>query len=359
MSVINDMLNALDARRAPPLAGTTAISVEHSTPGSRRWRVMVVLGTAAVAATAFADWPVLLSSAPRAPQPPAIVAGALAPTVANLAAQADASAPPADPLAPPVATAPAAARRVLQASVAPRAVAQGAPMAPTPFAQTAALTPAATTAPVALPAPVALAAPNLRGTAEKHPVAPSAGQRATLAYRQALDLGASGHSSAAIDRALEALAADPDHAGARQLAAVLMFEARRLDEAGALLRAGLDRMPQQPRLAYLLARLKAETGDADGALALLPASTALAGEAHGLRAAILARQGRYTEALPAYEAALRQDPGNATWWLGLGLALEANQQFDLARQALRRARALGTLQPDVQTYIEHKLASLG
>ena len=352
MSVINDMLTALDARRAPPLPGTTVVSLEHGTTKSRRWRVMVVLGTAAVAATALADWPVLLSSAQRTPQPPAIVADALAPTVANPAARADA-------LAPPVATAPAAARRVLQASVAPRAVAQGAPMAPTPVAQTAALTPAATTPPLALSAPVALAAPTLRGTAEKHPVAPSAGQRATLAYRQALDLGASGHSSAAIDRALEALAADPDHAGARQLAAVLMFEARRLDEAGALLRAGLDRMPQQPRLAYLLARLKAETGDADGALALLPAGTALAGEAHGLRAAILARQGRYTEALPAYEAALRQDPSNATWWLGLGLALEANEQIDLARQALRRARALGTLRPDVQTYIEHKLAALG
>ena len=352
MSVINDMLTALDARRAPPVPGTTVVSLEHGTTKSRRWRVMVVLGTAAVAATALADWPVLLSSAQRAPQPPAIVADALAPTVANPAAQADA-------LAPPVETAPAAVRRVLQASVAPRAVAQAAPMATAAVAQTAALTPAATTPPLALSAPVALAAPTLRGTAEKHPVAPSAGQRATLAYRQALDLGASGHSSAAIDRALEALAADPDHAGARQLAAVLMFEARRLDEAGALLRAGLDRMPQQPRLAYLLARLKAETGDADGALALLPAGTALAGEAHGLRAAILARQGRYTEALPAYEAALRQDPGNATWWLGLGLALEANQQIDLARQALRRARALGTLRPDVQTYIEQKLASLG
>ena len=138
-----------------------------------------------------------------------------------------------------------------------------------------------------------------------------------------------------------------------------MFETRRLDEAGALLRAGLDRTPQQPSLAYLLARLKTETGDAEGALALLPAGAALTAQAHGLRAAILARQGRYAQALPAYEAALRQDPGNAAWWLGLGLALEASDQIDLARQALRRARALGTLSPDVQTFIEQKLASLG
>ena len=134
MSVINDMLAALDARRAPPVPGTTVVSLEHGTTKSRRWRVMVVLGTAAVAATALADWPVLLSSAQRTPQPPAIVADALAPTVANPAARADA-------LAPPVATAPAAVRRVLQASVAPRAVAQAAPMATAAVAQTAALTP--------------------------------------------------------------------------------------------------------------------------------------------------------------------------------------------------------------------------
>lgn len=350
MSVINSMLNALDARRAPPLPGTTAVAVEHGPTKSRRWQVMAVIGAAAVTATALADWPVLLSTEARQPLP--VTLADPAPQVAT----------------PESTTTPATVQLAIAAPTAPRmraprVSARQSPSNPTPAPRDAEL-PLATATLVrsvqSAAAPNPAAAPTApKGTAEKSPIPLSAAQRATVAYRHALELGQSGHSHAAIERALEALRADPDHAGARQLAAVLMFEAQRLDEAGALLRAGLDRTPQQPRLAYLLARLKAETGDADGALALLPAGTALAGEAHGLRAAILARQGRYVEALPAYEAALRLDPSNAAWWLGLGLALEANEQTDLARQALRRARALGTLRPDVQTYVEQKLASLG
>lgn len=352
MSVINDMLTALDARRAPTPAGMAAVPGAGSAIKSRRVQLMLVLGATAVTATALADWPQLLAADIRVPEPPAIV------DAAPIAVAAAPAQPAALTLAIATPTAATPARRTPRPVAALPSIAQPSEHTAAAAPQTAALTP--TVSPLAGAAPLASPpAPASKGTAEKHMIALSAAQRASLAYRQALDLGASGHSGAAIDRALEALRADPDHAGARQLAAVLMFETRRLDEAGALLRTGLERTPQQPRLAYLLARLKAETGDPDGALALLPASVALSGESHGLRAAILARQGRFKDALPAYEAALRQDPGNAAWWLGLGLALEANDQIDLARQALRRARGLGTLGPDVQTYVEQKLAALG
>ena len=356
MSVINDMLTALDARRATVPAGTATVSTAPGSIKSHRLQIMAVIGAAAVTATAFADWPVLLSSSAKSPQPVTMTE-----TAAPLAPAPDVPSETASravdvAMAAPTATTPVARARRAVASAPLDSIA--APATAAPLTATAALTPSTTRTPVAT-AHVAPTAPALTGTAEKSPIPLSASQRAALAYRQAIDLGNSGHSSAAIDRALEAIRSDPDHAGARQLAAVLMFEAQRLDEAGALLRAGLDRTPQQPRLAFLLARLKAETGDSEGALALLPAGAALAGEAHGLRAAILARQGHYADALSAYEAALRQDPSNASWWLGLGIALEASNQLDLAKQALRRAHALGTLRPDVQTYIEQKLASLG
>ena len=355
MSVINDMLTALDARRAVTPAGMAAVPAARGTLKSRRVQIMLVLGATAVTATALADWPQLLAANTRTPQPLAIVDAA--PLAADAAAAAPVQ-PGALTLAIATATATTPASLTPRPVAAPPSIAQPSAQKAAAVAQTAALTPTASAPAHAAPL-AALPAPAAKGTAEKHEIALSAAQRAALAYRQALDMSASGHSGSAIDRALEALQADPDHAGARQLAAVLMFEARRLDEAGTLLRAGLERAPQQPRLAYLLARLRAEIGDPDGALALLPGGVALAGEAHGLRAAILARQGRFKEALPAYEAALRQDASNAAWWLGLGLALEANDQIDLARQALRRARGLGTLGPDVQTYVEQKLASLG
>ena len=58
-------------------------------------------------------------------------------------------------------------------------------------------------------------------------------QRAELAYRQAGELTASGHTNPAIDRALEAIQADPSHLAARRLAAVLLCEKGRFGEAAA------------------------------------------------------------------------------------------------------------------------------
>jgi MSHA biogenesis protein MshN len=340
MSVINDMLASLDARRAAVPAGTAPVAAPRQATNPRRLQVIVLLGAAAVSAAAFGDWPALVQGTPKAPQPVAAAAAVAPPTPATVATPVSVAA--ATPLAPPAAGDTPPATQQAPAPARPVRVAMAVPSLARPVPPPAATSSAETGS----------------GTAEKKSIAPTASQRAALAYRQATELGASGHSSQAIDRALDALAADPDHLGARQLAAILMFESQRLDEAGALLQAGLVRAPQQPRLAYLLARLKAESGDAAGALALLSGSPAQSAEAQGLRAAILARQGRFAEALPAYEAALRQDPGNASWWLGLGVALDADGQGALARQALQRARAIGTLRPDVVAYIDQKLASL-
>jgi tetratricopeptide (TPR) repeat protein len=187
------------------------------------------------------------------------------------------------------------------------------------------------------------------------------GQRADQHYREASEFAASGHSTQAIALALEALNAEPNHIAARRLAAVLMVEKSRFDEAAALLRDGLERAPQQAQLAYLLARIKAETGDAAGALALLPPGDALSSEGFALRAALLSQQGEYASALPSYEAALRRNPDVTTTWLGLAVALDAQGQTTSARQAFMRAKSVGAargdLSAELQTYIEQKLAA--
>lgn len=188
-------------------------------------------------------------------------------------------------------------------------------------------------------------------------IPPSAAQRATQTYRQAISLAASGHSSLAIAQALDALKIDPDHLAARELAVALLMEGQRLGEAHALIRDGLARQPQQPHLIMLLARIEAETGDTQAALERLTAAPALDGDGHGLRAVLLARAERYREAASAYDAAVRLQPDNAVWWLGLGVSLDANGQTALSRQALQRARAIGSLRGDALAYIEQKLAN--
>lgn len=226
-------------------------------------------------------------------------------------------------------------------------------------AKAPAQTPAPTPAPAHTQAPPTPAAdtPASAASIEKQVLTPSPSQRAAIAYRQAVELAAAGHSTQAIEQATDALKADPDHVPARQLAAALMFEKQRLPEALSLLRSGLERRPGQPQLTYLLARIKAETGDNAAALALLAQTKELGADGHGLRAVLLARQGDHAAAVGAYEAALRLANDNPAWWVGLGAALESNGQPAQARQAYLRARGTGALHADLRAFVDRKLGT--
>jgi MSHA biogenesis protein MshN len=338
MSVINRMLAELDARRAPappPAAHPAAVPMVMPPRGSAR---RLLLGACLASVAALGNWPAWFGAPARAPQPAAMaepavalpVAAALAPTGAPIAASA--AAPMAGlsySLSPPRTTTPARPRRLAAAALP---------------------------VPASLPTPLPPDAPA-PSQVEKQAVALSAAQQAARTYREAVDLAAAGSSTQAIDKALEALRQAPRHTAARQLAAVLMFESHRLDEARTLLAEGLAHGPQDPALVLLMARLLVDSGEHAGALQWLDTLAAPGAEAQGLRAGILVQQGRVAQALPAYEAAVRLAPEHAPWWLGLGLALDAQGRAAEARLAFQRARALGSLRGDLLVYVEQKLAA--
>ena len=70
---------------------------------------------------------------------------------------------------------------------------------------------------------------------------------------------------------------------------------------------------------------------------------------------MLQRLGRYKEAAEHYQQALRLSPGEGRWWLGLGLALEAEGRANEAREAFQRARQSGTLSSELTALVEQKL----
>jgi MSHA biogenesis protein MshN len=395
MSVINRMLSELDARRATPPAAAAGDAIRATVPvraasSPRRLQIIVLLGAVAISAAAFGNWPGLLGSAAPAPKPVSgtvDVAVAPADAAASAAVVATAQAAPASPaaVATPSLEAPSKAASAVDNSVrtAPTQIALVATPEREPGLKPnstllASLGPNGVRAvPIEstpLPAPVVervrtretplpmvgnVPITVIEKTAvEKKMVSMSAAQRAAFAYRQATELAASGHSSQSIDKALEALRSEPDHVAARQLAAVLLFEKKRFDEAGTVLREGLQRKPREPQLGYLLARLLVESGDLEGALAVLSQADGLNADGHGLRAGILARLARYADAAKAYEAAVRLDPENASWWLGLGVALDAEGNTTTAKQAFQRARAIGTLNGELLGFLDNKLASM-
>lgn len=362
MSVINQMLRDLDARRAPQSASTvgagTGTSVpalparRHGNPRSRRLPVIALAGTVAIAAAAYGDWPGLLSGRANAATNAAAVP-------APLAFDATAPASPLPDLAPPAAAreqpseknraaVPAPARSETLALRTPPTLTPVANFLSTPVLSASAAV-AAPTLPVAAPGPASI---------DKKMMLLTADQRAQAAYRTAVDATNAGHPQVAIDRALEALQQAPLHRAARQLAAVLLHAQSATPRAVALLSEGLAIDPEHAAAALLLARLQLEQGAPDVALAVLDRSALHSADAEGLRAGILAQQGDFKRSLVAYESALRQQPGNATWWLGLGVALESEGRAAQALQSYAKAQALGLDRDELTSFVEQRLRAL-
>jgi MSHA biogenesis protein MshN len=185
-------------------------------------------------------------------------------------------------------------------------------------------------------------------------------QRAEGEYRRALDSLQDGRMTEAIAALEQALKLDPGHDAARQTLVGLLIETKRLDEAMRHLQAGLALDVRQPALAMLLARLQIERGGSG--IETLTRTLPYAGnhaDYHAFLAGALEREQRHREAAEQYQAALRAAPGNAVWWMGLGMALQADKRNAEALEAFQRARASGTLSPELQAFVDRRLQQLG
>ena len=119
--------------------------------------------------------------------------------------------------------------------------------------------------------------------------------------------------------------------------------------------------PERSDFTLTLARLKAEAGDSTDAIQLLEAGRAAAHDEpqyNALLAALLLRAQRYEDAVQHYLVALRNDPANSRWLMGVGVALEGvGKQVDAA-EAYRRAAGASDLTPEMATFLGERLARL-
>ncbi|MFN3594923.1 MAG: hypothetical protein ACK4TK_09605 [Thiobacillaceae bacterium] len=101
----------------------------------------------------------------------------------------------------------------------------------------------------------------------------------------------------------------------------------------------------------------AEAGEYERALACLQQAQPLSRAADSaLLAGLYLLTARYAEAAAAYRHALAQSDANPAWWLGLGLALDAEGDRDNAQTALRNALDRGGLPPGAVSYVQSQLA---
>jgi MSHA biogenesis protein MshN len=188
----------------------------------------------------------------------------------------------------------------------------------------------------------------------------SGSQRAEGEYRRALASLQDGRMTETVAALEQALKLDPGHDAARQTLVGLLIEAKRPAEAMRHLQAGLALDARQPALAMLLARLQIEGGGSgiETLTRTLPYAGNLA-DYHAFLAGALEREQRHREAAEQYQAALRIAPANGVWWMGLGMALQADKRNAEALEAFQRARASGALSAELQVFVDRRLQQLG
>ena len=183
-------------------------------------------------------------------------------------------------------------------------------------------------------------------------------QRADFRYREALSFITQGRMQEAQAALEEALRLDPRNLNARQVLLGLLLEAKHYAQAEQLLQEALQLNLSPATYATALARVQFERGDQAAALSTLEkfaAQASASSEYHGFYAALLQRAGRHTEAIGQFQAALKIQPNQANWLMGLGISLQTEKRYAEAEQAYSRARAANTLAPDLQAFVEQRL----
>ncbi len=187
---------------------------------------------------------------------------------------------------------------------------------------------------------------------------PLAGDHAELEYRKGIAAFKQGHVNEAAGIFRAVLQEDPRHLGARQALLGMLAEAKQWDEAQSLLKDALAIMPTHYVWAMALARIQVERGNTAAALETLQLHSPYAekrAEYPGFAGALLQRLQRPREAAQRFLAAAQLKPSEGRWWLGLGLALEADGRPAEAREAYQRAQGADGLTPETQAYIAAKL----
>ena len=193
---------------------------------------------------------------------------------------------------------------------------------------------------------------------EKSTPSGSVSDRAEVEYRRAQSVLNQGRAAETLDILRQALRFNAAHLASRQLLLKLLIENKQMDDASAVLREGLALHPAQIAWAMSLARMQLDRGDLAGSWKILENSLPSASgssDYQGFAAHVLQRLGRTREAIEYYQAATRLAPAEGRWWLGLGIALESDGRATDARDALLRARASGTLSPELIALVDQKL----
>jgi len=182
-------------------------------------------------------------------------------------------------------------------------------------------------------------------------------QQASHDYHQAIAYLQQGRVAEAMDLLRQVLLAIPEHQDARQMLTGLLVDNQRHEEAMDVLQAGLNLSLAQPEYAQTLARLQLEAGQLSSALNTLATSLPYAkqqADYQALMAMVLQRLSRQQEAIFHYQQALSLGGQAPTWLVGLGVALQSEGRAEEAKLAFQQAQR-GNLTPELAQFVDQRL----
>ncbi len=195
---------------------------------------------------------------------------------------------------------------------------------------------------------------------EKKEIPLTGGQIAENAYRRGVNLLAQGLRTEAELALRSALTGDPRNIKALELLVGLLLEDGHQSGAAELLDQGLAVLPHQSAFIYVLARIDVARGASRSAIALLDKGLPYAGsdpDYLALLATLDQRAGNNADAARMYSRALAIRPLDGSWWIGLGISLEAQKRWAAAREAYDHA-TLTPLDPALAHYAEQRLDAM-
>jgi MSHA biogenesis protein MshN len=363
MSLLNRMLQELDARRATSLERANLSPHVRALPVSKasgtKGLMAIAIGGAVAGGVLVAWLSSFFSEPSRAPTPPAAETPAAAVAAVPSAPQA---APPGKPKG---AAGNAAAEATLKMDTALPARSQVQPKMKEPAPATAPVVAVAPqrSAPMAVvpPAPTApspLPASDKPGQIDKQPRQPKVAESIDAEYRKALAAIRRGAANEGADGMRHVLQLEPRHTSARQALLSVLVDGQQWQEAQTVATDGLALDPAQSGWAMLLARMAVERGEMSHAVEILSQYSSHAersAEYQAFHALLLLKSSKPKEAAARYQAAVALRPAEGRWWYALGTALEADQRPKEAREAFLRARESGNLPADLAPLVEQRL----
>lgn len=179
-------------------------------------------------------------------------------------------------------------------------------------------------------------------------------------YRAAVAHVQSQQYTESVRRLQQVLAMDDAHHKARLLLAQLHIRLQEHARAEALLADGLARHPGNALYARQYARLMIDQGSTETALLALETALPEAGndaEYLALLAGLYQRAGKAAEAAIQYRAALQLAPDRGDWWMGLGISEEQAGRTEAARQAYEQSLRY-PLKASLKDYVISRLRRL-